>query len=138
MSEIVSVYETDGSVRQVTTPVRRRAELTSGTVADPEALLIALQEMSRVVDELQRKVSPRRIVKRLKVPTGASYYTDRIEHGLGAPVIARLECVESAYAGWLSPGLNLRQDLSDNNTIVVHLLQSATVEYIAVIGIEVM
>lgn len=131
------VIETDGTFRRARSSVTRRPVITTEEVGDTEVLARTLAAHSRDIETLQR-VSPRpRVIFRVLVETGASaYITTQLGHGLGANVVVRLDSTESSYAGVLSPAINYRTDLSDDTTAVVHIAQSATVEYVAVISIE--
>lgn len=131
------VIETDGTFRRARSSVTRRPVITTEEVGDTEVLARTLAAHSRDIETLQR-VSPRpRVIFRVLVETGASaYITTQLGHGLGANVVVRLDSTESSYAGVLSPAINYRTDLSDDTTAVVHIAQSATVEYVAVVSIE--
>lgn len=131
------VIETDGTFRRARSSVTRRPVITTEEVGDTEVLARTLAAHSRDIETLQR-VSPRpRVIFRVLVETGASaYITTQLGHGLGANVVVRLDSTESEYAGTLAPAINYRTDLSDDTTAVVHIAQSATVEYVAVISIE--
>ena len=135
--DVVTVVNADGTIRASTSTVRRRGDITAETVADPEALTLALQAQSRAVDELYRKAPRPRMVFRVDVPTGGGgYITTRLRHNLGSSVLVRLESTESTYAGTLAPAVNYQTDESTDAIAVVHVAQSASVAYTAVIGVE--
>ncbi len=134
--DVVTVIETDGTIRAARALSQRRADVTTDVVSDVVSLTLAIQEQSKDIDTLFRKSPPPRKVFRVAVTTGGSYMTARLIHNMGSNVLVRLEGTESEYAGTLAPAINYQTDVSDDTTAVVHIAQSVSVAYTAVIGIE--